>query len=106
MNMLRVTPGHVDDYYNDFRASLKRQLDEAKREGLVLSYKIISTDATKPGDWNALVMVEYKNMAALDRLRKKMEPIATQTVGSPGRAAGSKPETQRAPPDNRDEAGS
>jgi hypothetical protein len=82
ISLNRVKPGRADDYYNDLRASLKRQLDEAKRQGLVLSYKVISTDATNPSDWNLLLMVEYKNMAALDGLRAKMEPIASRTVGT------------------------
>ena len=81
MNMLRIKSGRGDDYYNDVRASLKRQLDEAKRQGLLLSYKFISTDATNADDWNMLLMVEYKNMAALDGLREKMDPIASRTVG-------------------------
>jgi hypothetical protein len=83
MNMLRIQSGRGDDYYNDVRASLKRQLDEAKRQGLLLSYKFISTDATNPTDWNMLLMVEYKNMASFDGLREKMDPIASRTVGSP-----------------------
>jgi hypothetical protein len=82
MSMSRVKSGRGDDYYNDLRASLKRQLDEAKSQGLVLSYKLISTDATNPSDWNMLLMVEYKNMAALDGLRAKMEPIASRIVGT------------------------
>jgi len=82
MTLVRIIPGHGDDYYNDFRASTKRQLDEAKRQGLVPSYKVISTNATNPADWTTLVMVEYKNMAALDGLREKMDPIAKQTIGS------------------------
>ena len=32
MNLLRIKSGRGDDYYNDVRASLKRQLDEAKRK--------------------------------------------------------------------------
>lgn len=82
MSMARVKSGRGDDYYNDLHASLKRQLDEAKRQGLVLSYKLISTDATNPTDWNMLLMVEYKNVAALDGLREKMDPIASCTIGS------------------------
>ena len=76
-----IKSGRGDDYYNDVRASLKRQLDQSKRQGVILSYKFISTDATNPTDWNMLLMVEYKNMAALDGLREKVEPIASRTVG-------------------------
>ena len=82
MSMNRVKSGHGDDYYNDLRASLKRQLDEAKHQGLILSYKLIQTDATNPDDWNILLMVEYKNMAVLDGLRAKLDPIASRTIGT------------------------
>jgi hypothetical protein len=43
---------------------------------------VVAAQATNPADWTTLVMVEYKNMAALDGLREKMDPIAKQTIGS------------------------
>ena len=35
-----------------------------------------------PGDFDIINMVEYKNMAALDNLREKTDPIATKIMGS------------------------
>jgi hypothetical protein len=70
-----------DDYLNNLRANWKRTGDEAKRQGLVLSYKVISTPAANRDDWDLLLMVEFKNMAALDGLRQKYEPIMAKIIG-------------------------
>jgi hypothetical protein len=38
-------------------------------------------DASTPNDFNIINMVEYKNMAALDNLREKTDPIAAKIIG-------------------------
>ncbi len=81
LTFVRVNPGMEDDYLNNLRANWKRTGDEAKRQGLVLSHKVISTQAANRDDWGLLLMVEYKNMAALDGLRQKFEPIAAKLIG-------------------------
>jgi hypothetical protein len=81
LSFIRVNPGLEDDYLNNLRANWKRIGDEAKRQGLVLSYKVISTPAANRDDWGLLLMVEYKNMAALDGLRQKYEPIMAKLIG-------------------------
>jgi hypothetical protein len=81
LGFIRVNPGMEDDYLNNLRANWKRIGDEAKRQGLVLSYKVISTPAANRDDWDLLLMVEYKNMAALDGLRQKYEPIMAKLIG-------------------------
>jgi hypothetical protein len=81
LQFIRVKPGLQDDYLNNIRATTKNLLDEAKRQGLILSYHYISAPAATPEDWDVLVMVEYKNYAALDGLREKVEPLAAKTIG-------------------------
>jgi len=81
LQFIRVKPGLQDDYLNSIRASTKRVLDEGKRQGLILSYHYISAPSATPQDWDILVMVEYKNYAALDGLREKVEPIAARALG-------------------------
>jgi hypothetical protein len=70
-----------DDYLNNVRGTTKRILDEAKRQGLILSYHLISAPSATPEDWDLLFMVEYKNYAALDGLREKVEPLLAQAIG-------------------------
>jgi hypothetical protein len=81
LQFIRVKPGMQDDYLNGIRATTKRLFDNAKRQGLVLSYHIISAPSATPQDWDLLIMIEYKNYAALDGLREKVEPIAAQALG-------------------------
>jgi hypothetical protein len=81
LGFIRVNAGMDDDYLNNLRANWKRINDEAKRQGLVLSYKVISAPAANRDDWDLLLMVEYKNMAALDGLRQKSEPIMAKLIG-------------------------
>jgi hypothetical protein len=61
--------------------NLKTSLDEEKKQGIIVSYKILLGDASTPGDFNIINMVEYKNMAALDNLREKTDPIAAKIIG-------------------------
>jgi hypothetical protein len=42
---------------------------------------VISTPAANRDDWDLLLMVEFKNMAALDGLRQKYEPIMAKLIG-------------------------
>jgi DNA-binding Lrp family transcriptional regulator len=83
MTFVRVKPGRGDDWLNDFRATTRRMLEEGKRQGLVVSYKVISAPAATGGDWNFMVMVEYRNMAALDQTDEKFRAINAKLIGPP-----------------------
>ena len=63
--------------------TFKGTLDEAKKQNLVLDYKIMIGEAATPQDFNILLMVESPNMAALDNAREKFDPIARKITGSP-----------------------
>ena len=47
-----------------------------------MDYKILLGDAATPQDFDILIMVESKNMAALDGLREKTDPIARKIMGT------------------------
>jgi hypothetical protein len=81
LQFIRVKPGLQDDYLNGIRATTKRLLDDEKRQGLVLSYRFISSPSATPQDWDLLIMIEYKNYAALDGLREKIEPVLARVFG-------------------------
>lgn len=78
---IRTAPGFEDDYLRSLATTWKRSMDEAKRQGLVVSYKILSGNASGPEDWDLLLMVEVKNWAALDGLDEKFEAITQKTIG-------------------------
>jgi hypothetical protein len=81
LSFIRVKTGMQDDYLNSLRATFKRINDEGKRQGLILSYHIISAPSATAEDWDLLIMTEYKNFAALDGLREKSEPLVARVMG-------------------------
>ncbi len=82
ITMVHIKPGMGDDYITALAKNLKAALEEEKKQGLIVSYKILLGDASMPGDFNLMNMVEFKNMAALDNLREKTDPIAAKILGN------------------------
>ena len=62
--------------------TVKPVYEEEKKQKIILDYKILQGDAMTPQDCNIIIMVEYPNMAALDGLRDKMDPIIEKVMGS------------------------
>src|SRR2546428_5676241 len=82
ITMVRVKTGMGDEYQRSLNSNLKKIYDEARKQGLMMSYKILSGDANGQGDWDMLIMTEFKNMAALDGLDDKMDAIQMKMVGT------------------------
>ena len=83
ITMVKAKPGMGDEYLKSLAKTLKLSLEEAKKQNLILDYKILLGDAATPQDFNILLMVESKNMAALDDAREKFDPIARKVEGTP-----------------------
>jgi len=83
ITMVKAKYGMGDEYLKGLAKTFKGTLDEAKKENLILDYKILLGDAATPGDFDILLMVESKNMAAFDNAREKFDPIARKIEGSP-----------------------
>src|SRR6202045_4056378 len=83
VTMVKAKYGMGDEYLKGLAKTFKGTLDEAKKENLILDYKILLGDAAKPHDFDILLMVESKNMAVFDNAREKFDPIARKIEGSP-----------------------
>ena len=83
ITMVKAKYGMGDEYLKGLAKTLKVSLEEAKKQDLILDYKILLGTAATPQDFDILLMVESKNMAALDNAREKFDPIARKTVGTP-----------------------
>ena len=81
ITMVRTKPGMSDDYLKGLAKNLKMALAEEKKQGLIVSYKVLMGSSSGPGDYDILNMVEFKNMAALDGLRDKTDPIVQKIIG-------------------------
>ena len=82
VTMVKTKTGMTDEYLKELAKSLKGTLEEAKKQNLVLDYKILLGNPATPQDFNILIMVESKNMAAQDNTREKFDPIARKVVGT------------------------
>jgi hypothetical protein len=82
ITMVKTKPGMSDDYLKALAKIFKATNDEAKRQGIITDYKILAGDAATQQDYDILLMIEYPNMAALDGLREKTDPIGAKMVGT------------------------
>jgi hypothetical protein len=89
VSYIRIKPGMFDKYIKYLDTDYKRVLESEKKAGLVLDYAVYSSDQTHEGDWNMVLTVTYKNLAALDNLRDKTEPLALKAtnMSSPEQSA-------------------
>lgn len=81
-SLIRVKPTAMDAYLTSLRQSSKPLLEEQKRQGMIMDYKIFLKQ-TKSGldDWDICLAVEYKNYAAMDGLTAKGEMLRDKILG-------------------------
>ncbi len=82
ITMVKTKTGMTDEYLKGLAKTLTASLEEAKKQNLVVDYKILLGNDATPQDFNILIMVESKNMAAQDNAREKFDPIARKVVGT------------------------
>ncbi len=82
VTMVRTKPGMDDDYLKSLAQTIKLTSDEAKKQGIIMDYKILLGNASDPHDYNILIMVEVKNFAAYDGIREKVDPIVKKLIGN------------------------
>jgi len=83
VTMVKVKYGMGDEYLKGLAKTFKGTLDEAKKQNLVMDYKILLGNSADPHDFDILLMVEQKNMASFDNAREKFDPIARKIEGTP-----------------------
>jgi hypothetical protein len=74
VQLIRVKPNKMDAYLQSLRESTKPLLEEQKKQGSIMDYKVFLKETkANPEDWDIAVAVQYKNHAALDGLAAKGE---------------------------------
>src|SRR3989454_2290987 len=82
LSMIKTKTGLSDEYLKQISGTVKPVYEEAKKQKIILSYKILDGEASSPHDFNILILVEYPNMAAFDSMREKMDPVLAKVMGS------------------------
>ncbi|UCH65809.1 MAG: hypothetical protein JSW63_01365, partial [Ignavibacterium sp.] len=56
----------ADDYLKDLTKTWKASMEEALKEGLIKSYKVLLGAPANEQDFNIVLMIENENMAVFD----------------------------------------
>jgi hypothetical protein len=78
---IRVKPGMDVGYMNYLAGDWKRNQEAFKKAGMILSYKVISTESHGPGDFNLMLMTEYKDLATMEANQDKGDTLSQQVIG-------------------------
>lgn len=87
MVFVRTRPGKFDEYMHYVDKTYKPLMDEAKKAGIVVDWAIYNARPRDLQDADLILTTTYKNMAAFDTLRQRMEPLIKKTYGSLPKAA-------------------
>ena len=82
VTMVKAKAGMTDEYLKGLAKTFTAAMNEAKKQNLIMDYKILLGDSSDPHDYNILIMQEVKNFAAYDGLREKLDPIAKKLIGN------------------------
>src|ERR1700733_8172775 len=82
IQLIRVKPTQMDAYLTSLRQSTKPLIEEEKRQGVIMDYKVFLKETKNtPEDWDICVAIQYKNYAAMDGLAAKAEAARDKILG-------------------------
>lgn len=82
VQLIRVKPTQMDAYLSSLRKSTKPLIEEQKKEGMIVDYKVFLKETkNNPEDWDICVAIQYKNHAAMDGLAAKGEAVRDKILG-------------------------
>jgi hypothetical protein len=80
--MIRMKPGMEAAYFEYLAGQWKANQEAAKKDGLIVSYKVLTTEGHDASDWNLLLMTEYKDLATMEANQSKEEALAQRLIGN------------------------
>ena len=87
VSLIRVKPTQMDAYLTSLRQSSKPLLEEQKKQGIIMDYKLFLKETkNNPEDWDVCLAIEYKNHAAMDGLAAKGEATRDKILGGKNQA--------------------
>lgn len=79
---IRTVDGRFDEYMKWLDTTWKKGQEAAKKAGYVESYEVLTVEPRGPDDPDLLLVIRYKNWAALDGALAKGDELAKMTEGS------------------------
>jgi hypothetical protein len=81
ISFIRMKPGMESAYMNYLAGSWKAEQEAQKKDGNILSYKVLSVEGHTPGEFNLMLMTEYKNLATMEANEDKADAVMQRVVG-------------------------
>lgn len=81
VTFVRVKAGMGTQYLGDLANTWKLAMDEARKQQLIVSYKILAGNPSSRDDWTMMLLVEQKNWAAFDGADDKFDAILEKLIG-------------------------
>jgi hypothetical protein len=81
IGFIRMKPGMDTAYLNYVAGDWKREQEALKKDGQVISYKVLQTEAHGSTDWNLMLMTEYKDLATYEKNLDKADALLQTVIG-------------------------
>ncbi|MUV14400.1 hypothetical protein [Noviluteimonas gilva] len=75
VSAIKIVDGQFENYMEYLSKNWKVVMEEAKKAGYVLDYHVYGAQAHNPQEADVYLVVTYPNMAMLDGMDAKMQPI-------------------------------
>ena len=82
IGFIRIKPGMDTAYMNYVAGSWKAEQEAQKKDGNIVSYKVLSVEGHTPGEFNLMLMTEYKNLATMEANEDKAEAVSQKVTGN------------------------
>ena len=79
---IRIKPGMDTAYMNYLAGAWKAEQEAQKKDGNILSYKVLAVEGHTPGEFNLMLMTEYKNLTTMEANEDKSEAVAQKVIGN------------------------
>lgn len=81
VSSVRTLPGQYDNYMKYLATTYKALMEEQKALGNILGWRVYTAMPRTPEDPNLILVVTYKNFAALDGLMDKTDAAMAKVIG-------------------------
>jgi hypothetical protein len=82
IGFIRMKPGMESAYLDYIATDWKKHQEELKKDGQILSYKVLTTESHGSNDWNIMLLTEYKDMATMEANEAKQDALYQRVIGN------------------------